>query len=157
MPDLPQWVYSIALLVIAWYILKSLRRLPLWIAAHFKMTRRQNQKEIAYAFDRLVDGHGRLEAMMQDQRYPDQEQLRELERVFQDAKAFLMDHLVRQRWPNINEAELHGGGQADFDRRLEVFLQIGEDCRQKPRESSEKSARPGDYFPDENVAPPLGS
>ena len=157
MLDLPQWVYGFALLAFGWYILKSLRRLPHWIANHREATRRQSQKEIAYAFDCLVDGHGRVEAMMRGQQYPEPVELRELERVFQDAKGLLMDHLVRQRWPDITEAELHGGGPADFDRRLEVFLQIGEDCRQRPRESREKSARPSDYFADEKVVPPLGS
>jgi hypothetical protein len=67
----------------------------------------------------------RLQAMTEE--HPEYKvQLQELECVFRDVKEYLIEHLLRQRWPHLTDAELKDtGGPPAFDRRLEVFLELG--------------------------------
>lgn len=86
--------------------------------------RSDSPRLLARAFNRLVDGQQRIQAMIGADPEADANLL-ELERVFRDTKEALLDHLVLQRWPNLTDDELHAEGEQTFERRLDAFLALG--------------------------------
>ncbi len=153
-------IHDIFWLILAWYALKLLRRFAHWIHDHREATRRPNQKEIGYAMFRLADGQRQVEAMMDGRLAPEQEELQELEHVFQDIREMLLDHVVRERWPDIMEAErsTDSGGTVRAELYTQVLVELGEDCREGPpgpRKPRGKSPNAAYSIVDEPFVPPL--
>ena len=84
-----------------------------------------NQREIALAYDRVVDAQAGVQKLMEADSH-DEGELQRVEGALCDVKELLIQYLLRQRWPHLTDAEIKDtGGPPAFDRRLEIFVELG--------------------------------